>query len=423
MRLRLKDLGRWYSGGTPPKDDENAWTGDLPWLSAKDINSTELRPPTAFITEDAARKHSRVAPAGSLLVIVRGMALAHGVPVVLLRARAAFNQDLRALVPSGDHDARFLHFALIGARRQLGAHIDRASHGTARLLDSALTECILVPDRALQAETAAFLDRECAGIEELSAELSSFARSLRDGRQEMAGRELRNLATVPLRYRLRGIDQGWSPECENAPANAGEWGVLKVGCVNYGCFRASEHKRLPSSLEPRRAAEAKVGDLLVSRANTRELVGSAAVIDDLTDRRLMLSDKLYRLRTTADLVPEFAALALNSGDVRRQVEADTSGASSSMQNISQDLVRRLRMPDCSVKDQLAILARYGEMSGRVDAAVRECDATRRTLANYRDALITEAVTGQLDVRAMSESRMDESLAAVREGEKPEVLAR
>jgi type I restriction enzyme S subunit len=90
-QLRLKDLGRWYSGGTPPKDDEASWDGDLPWLSAKDIASTELREATAFITEEAGRRHSRVAPPGSLLVIVRGMALAHGVPVVRLTSRAAFN--------------------------------------------------------------------------------------------------------------------------------------------------------------------------------------------------------------------------------------------------------------------------------------------------------------------------------------------
>lgn len=45
------------------------------------------------------------------------------------------------------------------------------------------------------------------------------------------------------------------------------------------------------------------------------------------------------------------------------------------------------------------------------------------MAEYRDALITEAVEGTLDVAQVSEAQIAESLAAVREGEPPEMLAR
>ncbi|MDQ2744598.1 MAG: hypothetical protein M3Z66_20205, partial [Chloroflexota bacterium] len=38
--------------------------------------------------------------------------------------------------------------------------------------------------------------------------------------------------TLRLRNCLLSLDQGWSPVCGNLPAEAGEWGVLKVGCVN-----------------------------------------------------------------------------------------------------------------------------------------------------------------------------------------------
>ena len=55
--------------------------------------------------------------------------------------------------------------------------------------------------------------------------------------------------------------------------------------------------------------------------------------------------------------------------------------------------------------------------------IREYQALRRDLVSYRDALITEAVTGKLDVTRVSDSQMDESLAAVRENETPEILTR
>jgi hypothetical protein len=41
---------------------------------------------------------------------------------------------------------------------------------------------------------------------------------------------------------------------------------------------------------------------------------------------------------------------------------------------------------------------------------------------YRDALITEAVTGKLDVTRLSEQQMDESAHAAMEGEQPEVFS-
>ena len=166
-RPRIKDLGRWKSGGTPPRDDPDAWNGDLPWLSAKDIDRDNLRPPTAFITEEAARMHSQVIPESSVLLVVRGMALAHGLPVVLTDRRAAFNQDLRALVPDPQHDPRFLHYSFRGNRLRFGAHIDRAAHGTARVIDSLYVERIWAPSLDEQREIADGLDRESHRVAQL----------------------------------------------------------------------------------------------------------------------------------------------------------------------------------------------------------------------------------------------------------------
>ena len=82
-----------------------------------------------------------------------------------------------------------------------------------------------------------------------------------------------------IRHLVSTIEQGWSPQCENFPVEApDEWGVLKVGCVNGGFYRPSENKKLPLELAPMPAYALKRGDLLISRANTRELVGSAAVV-------------------------------------------------------------------------------------------------------------------------------------------------
>lgn len=34
------------------------------------------------------------------------------------------------------------------------------------------------------------------------------------------------------------LEQGWSPQCDNQPADDNCWGVMKVGCVNGDTFDA-----------------------------------------------------------------------------------------------------------------------------------------------------------------------------------------
>ena len=82
-----------------------------------------------------------------------------------------------------------------------------------------------------------------------------------------------------LKHGVTPIEQGWSPQCDAQPAGEFEWGVLKVGCVNKDSFAATQNKKLPESLQPDSQLEIHDGDILVSRANTRELLGLAALAE------------------------------------------------------------------------------------------------------------------------------------------------
>ena len=89
-----------------------------------------------------------------------------------------------------------------------------------------------------------------------------------------------------LRFVLRGIEQGWSPQCESFPAEADEWGVLKAGCVNGPQLDETENKRLPDHLGPATEYEIRAGDVLMSRANTTELLGSAVHVTQVRPKLL-----------------------------------------------------------------------------------------------------------------------------------------
>lgn len=147
------------SGGTPPKSDAFVWSGNVPWVSGKDLKRNRLTDSNDHITEEAAERYSRVAPAGSVLVLVRGMGLANGFALSLIERDMAFNQDLKALIPKDVRRGAFLMHALTFSGQRMLRNVADAAHGTKRLTQDDLDRFeIPWPPQAEQDEIAAILD-------------------------------------------------------------------------------------------------------------------------------------------------------------------------------------------------------------------------------------------------------------------------
>ena len=202
---------------------------------------------------------------------------------------------------------------------------------------------------------------------------------------------------VRLKTVLRQVEQGWSPQCENRTADLDEWGVLKVGCVNGTHFDETENKALPPDLDPIAGLEIKPGDILMSRANTIELVGSVSLVTAVR-HRLLLCDKLYRLHIECHKAePRFIVYLLTSSVGRAPLETSATGASPSMKNISQESVKDIWLACPTVEEQRVIADFLDELSGQISAAQRTAKALSEELLERRIALITAVVTGQIDV--------------------------
>lgn len=200
-----------------------------------------------------------------------------------------------------------------------------------------------------------------------------------------------------LRFATRGIEQGWSPSCDNQLADEDQWGVLKVGCVNGAFFDEAEHKALPIEIAPLTRYEIRTGDILMSRANTMDLLGSAALVGSVRGK-LLLCDKLYRLRLREELVEDFLIYFLQAHQSRFQLEREATGTSGSMQNIGQDTIKNLRFFLPPATEQRAIVNYLVDAGQRIGQTMNLCGEAITRLTEYRAALITAAVTGQVDVR-------------------------
>ncbi len=275
-----------------------------------------------------------------------------------------------------------------------------------------------------QQAIADYLDAETQRIDTLIAELREMIRLLKEKRQalishcvtkgldptlpmkdsgvEWLGEVPERWEVVPVRYVIDSIEQGWSPQCYPYPAGENEWGVLKVGCVNSGTFRPQENKALPEDLAPREWLSIKNGDVLVSRANTRALVGSTAVASE-DYPRLLLSDKIYRLRVnTRSMTPGFLGLQLRGPAARALIELNASGASDSMQNISQETLIAVRLAVPPPPEQHAIAAHVDRETAKIDRLISETEETITLMQERRSALISSVVTGKLQVPGIAE---------------------
>lgn len=107
--VALGDVVHFYSGGTPPKSNVAHWQGDVPWFSAKDMKRPRLTDSADHVADDVFSTTSlRRVPAGTVAMVVRGMILAHTVPISILDVEAAINQDLKALIPKTELDSTYL---------------------------------------------------------------------------------------------------------------------------------------------------------------------------------------------------------------------------------------------------------------------------------------------------------------------------
>ncbi|EGO8031959.1 restriction endonuclease subunit S [Escherichia coli] len=132
------------------------------------------------------------------------------------------------------------------------------------------------------------------------------------------------------------ITSGWSATGENIPCKFDEFGVLKISSVTSGAFKPEENKVVACESIPasKKLIHPKKGDLLFSRANTRELVAAICMVHQDYDN-LFLPDKLWSIKLNHELLlPEFFLILIQNEKVRELLTKQATGTSGSMLNIS-----------------------------------------------------------------------------------------
>nr|WP_232223857.1 restriction endonuclease subunit S [Desulforegula conservatrix] len=144
---RLNDLGYVIGGGTPSKSNQSFWSGSIPWISPKDMKVDYIYDAQDHISNDAISNSSvKLIPPNSVLMVLRGMILAHSFPLAITERVVTINQDMKALRLYLPEMSKFSLVLLKGCKSRYLKIVERSSHGTCRLdTDKLFSSTIALP--------------------------------------------------------------------------------------------------------------------------------------------------------------------------------------------------------------------------------------------------------------------------------------
>jgi type I restriction enzyme, S subunit len=162
-------LGEFLGGGTPSKDNPAYWNGEIPWVSPKDMKRPYICDSIDHVTPLGADASSgRLIPTGALLMVVRGMILAHTFPVAITTREVTINQDMKALRLTVPEIGEYLLRCCTALTGAMLSNVERSSHGTCRIPTEVLSSFLVpIPPLAEQRRIVAKVDQLMALVDEL----------------------------------------------------------------------------------------------------------------------------------------------------------------------------------------------------------------------------------------------------------------
>ena len=186
---------------------------------------------------------------------------------------------------------------------------------------------------------------------------------------------------------------GWSANCDNME---GGTAVLSLGAVTGFRYRSTEFKKTSLATPANGHFWLKPGDLLITRSNTPELVGHAAIYNG-TPAPCIYPDLMMRLDNRDEIVDKkFIWYWLQSPFVREYIAHNAKGTSPTMKKISQGVVLSIPFPsDLSLSDQRRIVVKLDNLQTQVDALKRLQAETVSELDAVLPSILDKAFKGEL----------------------------
>ena len=341
----LSDIVDIQIGKTPSRNQKKYWGVGFPWVSISDLNGNEeINYTKEQITLEAINETGiKIVPRGTIIFSFKlsiGKVAITGQDIYTNEAIAAFKIKNSNII-----DQRFLYYVL--REFDFKGTGDKAVMGLT-LNQKKLKELnIPLPPLSTQKKIAAILDKADALRQNDKKILEKYDQLAGSVFLEMFGDPVRNekgWRIVLFGDIIEDIVGGKSFGGDYRSMKVGEMAVLKISSVTSGEFDSTQYKVVNEISSKINLIKPREGDLLFSRANTRELVGATCIVDKNYDQ-LFLPDKLWRLDLNQRLALNYyIKFLLSDTKFRGTLTKKATGTSGSMLNISKAKLRALPIP-------------------------------------------------------------------------------
>ncbi len=405
-RKRIKYLCRFVGGGTPDKGNPEFWNGAIPWVSPKDMKNTAVSETEDHITRYGLENSSAklVAP-GAVLLVMRSGILRHSIPVAINRMSVALNQDLRALIPLPEVEARFLARLLEGHEQQLLSVWSKVGSTVESLEADLIGETkIAVPTFDQQSAIADYLDRETACMDALAAEKDRVLRLLDEKLRALITRAVtRGLDPhVPIRDSgipwLGEIPAHWKTERarwlfteRDERSNTGEEELLTVSHLTGVTPRSEKEVNMFEAATTEGYKICLSGDLVINTLWAWMGAMGVSPVDGI------VSPAYNVYESGARLDPSYVDALVRLPVFAQEVMRYSKGVWSSRLRLYPEGFFEVSLPVPPLSEQREIVAYLENETGKLDAVRAGTKRTTALLKERRASLIAAAVTGQIDV--------------------------
>ena len=186
---------------------------------------------------------------------------------------------------------------------------------------------------------------------------------------------------------------GWSARCDNAEDGTP---VLTLKAITGYRYDSTAWKKTSLPTDPNAHYWLNPGDLLITRSNTPEFVGHAAIYSGLPER-CIYSDLMMRLPINERLAEKkFVLYWLQTPLAREFIESNAKGTSPTMKKISQGTVMRIPFPaEVPIGEQRRIVEYLDGLQANVDELKVFQAQTSAGLDALMPSILNKAFKGEL----------------------------
>ena len=410
------------SGTTPPTDNQDWYDGDVCWVTTGELRETAIFDTEKKVSREAIQNFIalKIFPKGSLAIAMYGATIGR---LGLFGVAASTNQACCVLSGEKSLSTKFMFYWLQAFRDQIillasGGGQPNISQEKVRSLRVA---CPTIPE---QQTIARFLDAQTAKLNTLVAMKRALIAKLKEKRSALIARTVTRglppaaaqaaglephsamkasgvewLGKIPVHWEVKPLKYLFKSVGGGTPskANAAYWDgdipwISPKDMSTKKISDSEDHISADAVIESAVQMVAPGATLIVVRSGIlRHTIPVAINLVEVT-----LNQDMKALVARGPVLNEYLAYYIQG--LNRPLLENWTKSGCTVESVESDYMLNSLLPVPPKNEQQAITTYLDREAAHIDQLIAKVEAAIERLAEYRQALITAAVTGKIDVR-------------------------